>query len=343
MNIFETRTMLEMVKDAEFSPTTFLRDRYFSNAKYFDTAKVDVDIVDASGRKIAPFVNPKIGGKIVERSGYRTHTYEAPEVSPLMVTTAEDLLNRLPGEALYSGMSPEERAAVQLGADLRELDEIITRREEAMCAEALFKGQVTVQGDGYDEVIKFWPTSSSEQPATTLGTKWSEAGADIIADLRGIRRSVIQASGITPTEIICGADVIDALLSNAKVQEALSTRRIDLGMISINDLPNGVTYYGNMAGLDIYGYDSWYLGADGNEAPFVPAKQFLMASQAAKTTMAYGCVSLAGDDAVAFYAERRVPDSWVQRANPSGRIVQIKSRPLPIINQVNGFHVVTAL
>ena len=343
MNIFDTRTMLGMVNQADFTPTTFLRDRYFATVRKFDTAKVDVDIVDPSGRKLAPFVNPKIGGKIIERHGYRTNTYEAPEVSPQMITTAEDMLKRLPGETVYSGMSPTERAAQQLGADLRELDEIITRREEAMCAEALFTGKVTVKGDGYDEVVDFWSAVESEKPVTTLTTKWSDAAADIIGDLRKIRRTVIQKSGMTPTEVICGADVIDVLLKDKNVAAALNTRRVDLGMIQIQDLPNGVTYYGNLGGIDIYGYDSWYLGEDGEEAAFVPAKQVLMAAPGVKTTMAYGCVALAGDDTVAFYAERRVPDSWVQRANPSGRVVQIKSRPLPIINQPLGFHVITAL
>lgn len=343
MNIFETRTMLEMVNASEFAPSSFLRDRYFGNVRTFDTKKVDVDIVDAAGRTLAPFVNPSIGGKVVARSGYQTKMYEAPELSPLMVTTAEQMLNRLPGEALYSSVTPEERAAQQLGTDLRELDEIITRREEAMCAEALFAGQVSIKGDGYNEVVSFWDADEASKPMTTVSTLWNASGADILADLRNIRREVIQKSGITPTEIVCGGDVIDAILANDKVAEQLNTRRAELGQIKIEDLPNGVTYYGNLGGLDIYGYDAWYLNDEGVEVPFVPAGMVLMGSPKVKTTMAYGCCALIGDDSMAMYAEKRVPDSWFQRANPAGRIVQIKSRPLPIINQVGGFHVIKAL
>ncbi len=338
MNIFETRTMLDMVKSAEFMPTSFLRDRYFGNIVTFDTLKVDVDIVDATGRKLAPFVNPKIGGKIVERQGYKTNTYEAPEVSPLMVTTAEDLLKRLPGESVYGAISPEERAARQLGADLRELDERITRREEAMCAEALFDGRVTVKGDGYDEVINY----AIEDADATKSVVWSAEDADIISDLRKLRREVVQKCGITPTEIICGADVIEALLKNKAVREMLDTNNFAVGAMKIQDQAQGVTYYGHLGGIDIYGYDAWYFDDEaGVEKPFVPADKFLLGSPAVKTTMAYGCVALAGDDAMAFYEERRVPDSWVQRANPSGRVVQIKARPLPIVNQPLGFRVVT--
>ena len=69
------------------------------------------------------------------------------------------------------------------------------------------------------------------------------------------------------------------------------------------------------------------IDVDGKEKPMVPEKACLLASPAAKTMLAYGVVSLAGDDEVKFYEGARIPDSWVQRANPSGRVVQIKSRP----------------
>ena len=82
-------------------------------------------------------------------------------------------MKRLPGENLYSGKTPNMRAAEILGRDLAELDEYISRREEAMCSEALFSGKVTVKGDGVNEVLNFWSTvAASEKPETTLTTKW---------------------------------------------------------------------------------------------------------------------------------------------------------------------------
>jgi hypothetical protein len=346
MDMFDTRTMLGIVKEAEKDAKTFLRDRYFTNRPTFNTAKIDIDIVGANSRKLAPFVNPKVGGIVIERDGYKTNSYEAPEVSPMMVTTAEDMLKRTPGESIYGEKTPTQRAAEQLGKDLSELDDIITRREEAMCAEALFTGKVTVKGEGYDEVLNYWPSATSEQPKTTLSTLWTASGADaqsIMADLRSIRRSVIQKSGITPRELIVGNSVIEAMIEKLSVASALDNRRVDLGQINPQHLPNGVTYWGYLkdSALDIYSYDEWY--KDGEvEKPMVPDDLILMASQGVKTSLAYGCVSLAGDDDVRFYEGSRIPDSWVQRANPSGRIVQIKSRPLPIIHQINGFHVIKA-
>ena len=347
LNMFDTRTMMGIVKEANKDAKTFLRDRYFKNRRTFDTLKIDIDIVDANKRKVAPFVNPKVGGVVIEREGYKTESYEAPEVSPMMITTAEDMLKRSPGESIYGAKTPSQRAAEQLGRDLSTLDDIITRREEVMCAEALFTGKITINGIGYDEELNYWSATQSEKPTTTPTTLWNAEGATaktIMADLRAVKRSVVQKSGFNPTELICGHDVAEAIIDKLTDAKVLDMRRVDMGLIDPRHLGNGVTYWGYLkdSALDIFTYDEWYL-KDGAETPMIPDKKCLLAAPDAKTTLAYGCVSLAGDNDVKFYEGARVPDSWVQRANPSGRVVQIKSRPLPIVHQVHGFHVINAV
>lgn len=348
VNMFDTRTMLGIVQEAQKDAKTFLRDRYFKNRRTFDTLKIDIDVVGANQRKVAPFVNPKVGGVVIERDGYKTESYEAPEVSPMMITTAEDMLKRSPGESIYGAKTPSQRAAEQLGRDLSSLDDIITRREEVMCAEALFTGKITINGIGYDEELNYWPSETSEQPTTTPTTLWNAEGAtakSIMADLRATKRSVTQKSGLTPTELICGHEVAEAIIDKLTDAKAFDMRRVDMGLIDPRNLGNGVTYWGYLkdSGLDIFTYDEWYLNESGIETPVVPNKACLLAAPEAKTTLAYGCVSLAGDDDVKFYEGARIPDSWVQRANPSGRVVQIKSRPLPIVHQIHGFHVINAV
>lgn len=348
MDMFSTRTLLGAIEESKLSANTYLRDKYFSNRINFDTEKIDIDIVGANKRKVAPFVHPKIGGVVVEREGYKTNSYEAPEISVQRVTTAEDMLKRSPGETIYGGKTPNQRAAAQIAKDLKDLNERITRREEVMCAEALFTGKVTIKGEGYDEVLNYWPQSAGEQPQTTVSTVWSDAGIgalDIMSDLRGIRRGVMQKSGLTPRELICGADVVDVMIEKLAAAGALDNRRVDLGQINTQMLPNGVTYWGYLkdSALDIYSYDEWYEDENGVEQPMVPNNSLLMCAPGARTTLAYGLVSLAGDNDVKFYSGSRIPDSWVQRANPSGRVVALKSRPLPIIHDIHGFHVIKAL
>lgn len=342
IDMFDTRTMIPML--SEMKPAqSFLLDRYFSDTREFDTKKVDIDVY-VGKRRVAPFVHPKIGGKTVERSGYRTDTFEPPEVSPDMVTTAEDILKRSAGETIYNAKSPDERAAEQLGRDLAELDDMITRREEAMAAEALFKGQVTVKGDGYDEVIKFWQGDSTD-PYVALGAgdRWNEDTSDPLGFLRKSRRQIIQNSGVNPVDVIMGTDAIEAFIGNSSVNKKLDNRRIDMGIIDPSNLPGGVTYWGydKASGLDIWTYDEWYIDPEsGLEVPMVPEKEILIGSPNVRTTRMYGCVV---DVDKGSFALPRVPVSWTQRKNPAGRIVQLKSKPLTAIHQILGFKVAKVL
>jgi hypothetical protein len=347
-NMFDTRTMMGIIEEGQRTSRTFFRDRFFSNRPTFNTQKIDFDIIGMDGRKMAPFVHPKIGGVAIDREGYRTVSYDAPEIAPMRITTVEDMMLRQPGETIYSGKSPTQRAAEQLGKDLRYLDDIITRREEVMCREAILFGKVTIKGEGYDEVINYWPDEVGEQPTTTLATKWDTAEATaliIMTDLRTIRRNMIRKAGFVPTDLICGSAVIEAIVDKLASAGEMDKRRVDLGQVDPRNMGNGVTYWGYIkdSAIDVYSYDDWFVDDDGVEKPMMPENIALLASPSVRTSLAYGCVSLIGADNVRFYEGARVPDSWVQKAAPAGRVVQIKSRPLPIVHQINGFHTIYAV
>jgi hypothetical protein len=342
IDMFDTRTMLAMLDEGK-PAHTFLRDRYFADVRTFDTKKVDIDLYKGK-RRLAPFVHPKIGGQTVDRTGYRTESYEPPETSPDMITTAEDLLKRGPGENIYGASDPNTRAAEQLGRDLAELDNMISRREEWMAAQALFTGKIDVKGEGYDEVIQYWPADAQDQPYLALGAgeRWNEGTSTPLEDFRAARRNVIQGSGVNPVDAILGTDAIEALLKNTSFSSRLDNRRIDMGAIDPSNLPNGVTYWGYLkdSGLDLWSYDEWYLDDNGVEQPMVPGKLVLIGSPNVRTTMMYGCVV---DVDKGSFALPRVPVSWTQRKNPAGRIVQVKSKPLPVIHQIDGFRVLKVL
>lgn len=349
VDIFDTRIMTQMIEEGHNTKHVWLRDRYFTNRPTFTAKKIDFDVVGRGGRRIAPFVSPLNGGKVIDRDGYSTLSYEAPMVAPQRTTTAEDVLKRLAGENPYSGKSPTMRAAEILGRDLAELDEYISRREEAMCSEALFSGKVTVKGDGVNEVLNFWSTvPASEKPETTLTTKWDASTATaetIMSDLRVVRRSMIKDGGFTPRDLICGTNVIDTILSKLTASKSLDMRRVDMGHIDPQHLPDGVTYWGYLkdSALDIYSYDEWYKGTDGDVA-MVPADKCLLATPGAKTMLAYGACPVISETnpGIVFVEGSRVPMSWIQRSNPMGRVLQISSRPLPIIQQIHAFHVINA-
>lgn len=344
ISMFETRTMLEMLNEAK-KPGTFLKQLCFSRDVPHESEHVDIDIV-AGKRRLAPVVKPILGSKTVERLPFSTQTYKPPQVAPDMITTAEDIIKRSAGENIYGAKSPDERAAMILTQDLIDLDDMVTRREEEMCSQALFTGEINIVGDGVNDTIQYWSQlSSGDQPTKSLGSgvRWNESGGEVLADLRTWRRGVVQKSGVAPTWSVLGSDAAEALLSNEKLLKQLDNRRIDSGEISQEFLPDGVVYYGFLKGanLDLWGYDEWYIDpADGIEKPMVPAKKILLGSSNVRTSMLYGCVV---DPVEGSFAAPRVPVSYTQRKPVEGRVVAMKSRPLPAIHQIYGFYVAQVL
>ena len=173
VSIYEPRTIGAIVK--RLPPVhTFLKSTFFKNVKTFTTKSVDVDFKKGT-RAIAPFVHPRIGGKTMPNSGYQTKTYTPPIVAPDMITSVDDLLNRLAGEPLYGGKTPAERAVLKMAEDFTSLDEMITRREEWMAAQALYTGKIPIIGEGLNEEIDFGFTN--KETISEAAKKWSSKKA----------------------------------------------------------------------------------------------------------------------------------------------------------------------
>ena len=196
VSIYQPRKMGRVVRSLP-PVRTFFRSTFFKNVETFNTKSVDVDFVKGS-RKVAPFVHRMIGGKTVPNTGYQTRTYTPPLVAPDKVTTTDDLLARLPGEDLVSGMSPAERAVLKLQADFAELRDMIVRREELMCTQSIFNGAIPVIGDGLNELIDFGFTN--KEAITTATKKWSNAASDPIGDLKRWHKKVQQTGFTNNTE-----------------------------------------------------------------------------------------------------------------------------------------------
>jgi hypothetical protein len=254
-------------------------------------------------------------------------------------------MKRQPGEALYSGRSPEDRAAAILAKDLNEMDKEITRTEEVMCAQALTTGKIVIKGDGVDDQIDFWSDlAPADKPASTLTKLWTAADADPLSDLRTLCRTIGQKSGLTPVEVIAGAKAVDVLIDSLKGDaNAFNSRRIDLGQIDPRTFADGVSYIGalRLPNLDVYTYDEvYYDETSGTNKPLIPDDSILIACRGVATTRAYGLVDIinVAQNTHSFVEGDRVPNSWLQSSNPAGRIVQLKSAPLMIVNQPLGFY-----
>lgn len=336
-DIFDTRTMIAALEE-RFPPKTFLLDKFFSHTEVFTTAEVDIDVMKGK-RRIASFVNPTKEGKVSERTGFTAKTFRPAYLKEKMSTTAADILKRPMGNTIYSGgMSPAERAAMQVGKDLGELQDMFVRREEVMAAEALRAGVVTVVGEGVNATVDF--QMAADHIITLAGNDlWTDvANSDPLQDLRVWRTKAAQDSGLRPDAAVFGSDVVKAFLAHDDVKEILNNRRVAIGEIVMKELADmGATYIGNIEGLEIFQYDEWYWDGAADQ-PMVPVDRILLGSTSARTSRNYGAIQdLKSTAAVPFFAK-----SW-EEEDPSVRWLLLQSAPLVTPHQIDAFISVKAV
>ncbi len=331
IDIFNTRTMLRALEERR-APKLFLTNTFFPTTETSDTEVVDIDVI-RNKRRLAPFVHPLAEGKLVERQGYSTKSFKPPYLKPKMATTAADLLKRAIGEAVYSTQTPAQRAASQLTKDLAEMQDMIWRRIEWMAASALFNDSIVVSGEGVSATIDFGRDSAHEITLAS-GSKWTQAGGDVITNLRTWKGLVAQATGLVPNIAVAGASVVSAILADTDVQAILG-RFNNLTVTAAMDTKNledGVTYIGRIEGLDIYSYDEWYLDTNGVEQPLVPIDKILIASTRARRAVHFGAImdlDAGGVASVPYF-----PKSW-RTPDPSAQWVMLQSAPLVVPTQVD--------
>ena len=339
--LYTPRTLAEVVKTTP-PVRTFLRDRFFTNVKTFPTKRVDIDIVKGN-RKMAAFIHPMVGGEIVQAEGYETKSYAPPLINPATISTADQLLERLPGEDMYSGKTPADRAAEKLIEEYNQLNDMTTRREEWMAAQVLTTGQLKVKGKGVDEVIDFGLTNKITLASTK---KWGASAADIWGNLKDWKQQVSRNGFANANMVIMGKAAADAFMADATVAKLLDNRRIEIGAIKPEEMEGGITYYGhlNLPGVDIYGYDEVYLDDEtGETKPLIPDNVVLMIPSAASFMRAYGlCTYL--DDAGAWHRAEtdRLLRTYVEH-RPDRRFIELQTHPLLIPDKIDSWFAATVL
>lgn len=342
-DLFNTRTMLQALEQ-RYPARTFFLKMFFSVMNVADTDTIDIDIWKGK-RRLAPFVNPRLQGKVVEKLSYKTLSYKPPYVKPKMVTTAADILERPAGSTIYTAnQSPAQRASLEVGKNIGTLDDMITRREEWMAASVLTTGKIVVQGDGVDDEIDFL-MEPSHLPTLSGGALWTaHTTATPIADLRTWKKLVSKDSGLVPTDCIMGSTAYENFMQCEEVigtsggkKGLFDLRRVDVGQIVPREQPDGVTYIGTITelGLDIWTYDEYYvdeISENDEERSMMPENKVLMGSTRAYCRRQYGAIK----DLKATAAVPRFPKTW-EEDDPSARYLMLQSSPLPSMHQVDAF------
>jgi hypothetical protein len=345
-NLYSPRTMLAALKQV-VTPKRFLIDTFFRVVETHETESVDIDVVKG-GRKLAPFVSPRVEGKIVEKEGYKTFTYKPPYIKEKDITTAHHALIRRPGEMLYSsGMTPEGRAMEMMIETFQRFENMIARREEWMAAQLLQTGKVICVGDGIDETVDFL-MADWQKPVLLSTALWSASTtATPIKNLKAWK-ALGTKKGKNINVAVMNSTTANWLLENTKevvgANSVFDKNKILLGTIDPTQLQPGLSYIGNIKeiGLDIYSYDEWYddPNAKGVVTNMLADGKVVLGSSMAYTRLHYGVIQ--DLDAGTMAKAARFPKQWKQQ-DPSARFLMLQSAPLPALHEIEAFMCATVL
>ena len=344
VNIYTPRYLAEVVRLAP-PVHTFFRDKFFTNIKTCTSKRVDIDLVKGD-RRMAAFVHPRAGGQVLKERGYKTESYAPPLINPYDVTTADQLMDRLPGEDLYSGMTPAQRAAQKLMDEYNRLNDATTRREEWMAVQAIVNGKIIVKGEGVDDEIDY---GFSNKVTLAGNNQWGKSAAKVLDNLDDWSDKVLTEGFANVDMAIMGKTALRAFLADENVLKALDNRRVEMGLISPRDLPNGVKYIGhlNKPNIDIYTYAEVYLDEWTNPAtpatkPLVPDNVVILIPSAPNFMFAYGACTYIEDSTQAWVTAQtsRLLRSYVEH-HPDRRMIELQAHPLPIPDKVDSWLVAT--
>lgn len=343
-SVFNTQQLIAAVKEL-VPATSFLTKRYFPTdaGSVFATESVLIEYKDGT-KAIAPHVTPGNTSLNLERPGYDAWSYKPPMVKVRRVLTVDDLQQKGFGEALYSNLTPQQRAAQYTAEDLIEMDERIVRTEEAMCAQVMQTNSITVDvyADNLDrkqtETVNFYTGANNAVYTPTV--KWGESGAKILDDLYTMAQMLIQR-GQPAVDLVVGASVASALVNNQSIRDLLDNRRYEMGGVAPEELDEGAYLIGQLNAygptLNIIAYPMTYTDLDGTTKSYIDDKKAILTYPGAGR-MVYGAITqidAEGGEPVT-HAERRVP-KFIGDVKTDVREYRLAARPLPIVVQKDCF------
>lgn len=322
------------------NPKRFLLEMFFPTIQTFDGERVAFDKIDRSRRK-APFVSPNIQGKVIKSQGYKALDFQPAYVKPRHVVDMSRPLKRRPGERFLGGqMSPLDRYQRAVLDNLALEDDMISRTEEWMAAQALLSGTVTVVGEDFPSMTVDYLRPSAHTVALTGSARWGQSGVSPLALLRSWNATVMQNSGFNAKVVVMDPLAADKFLADTNVRQNLNTiantpvngafpqGNLQLSGVLTGAVGEEVKYIGEIGGFEIWQYAQAYTEPDGTVQQLLPANTVIMGSPAgAQGVRTYGAIR---DKKAGLKALERFPKMWDEE-DPSVTYTMTQSAPLPVL------------
>ena len=295
MDLFSTDTLVGVVQDlrSRVSATPSLLSMFFPALIEEASEEIHFDTEDKP-RRIAPFVNPLLEGKLVESLGYATQTFKPAYIKDKRVFDSSRPLKRMMGEALTGAMTPQARMARLLALELADQIQMVRKRKEVMAGEALSLGQVTVDGEGFPTVVVTFGRDAGQTLDIGGGTNdWVDGATKTpMDDVETWSELMLKNSGAAPTDVVFTPSAWNSLRADAKFDKAVDLRRggNDNVVSMVAPVNVGLQFLGHMGQRRLWTYYDWYVNDAGVEVPVLANGTVLLASGSLEGVQVHGAI-----------------------------------------------------
>jgi hypothetical protein len=335
--MFTTISIIDSWK-VRYPVPALIRDTFFPVREFSDAEEVRIDSM-LGGKQLAPFVLPLENQVVGRRRPFKSVSIPAPIIAPARVITPRELRGPQMGETPYNYKSPVERFATLLASDGEDMDDEIARREEWMCCQCMFKGQIPINYRNKTNIIIDYGFTN-----TVILTKpWTDPTSDPFEDLRKVQGS-LNANGYAGDVCVYSPSAWEALWKNPNVQDKI--RNTFPGWIPISGLPGTtqISFAGVQQGprflsppMENWIYYATYAQSNAADPsitdgiPYIPDGCVAVGSRDIKNAIWYGVVIQMeqADEQYHYYSTDRVP-KLESNVNKNLHMQTITSRPVPV-------------
>lgn len=328
IEIFETAELVRVLDNNGPEETTYFLDQFFRSEHRSQSEYIDFDELDR-GRRLAPFVAPNVQGQPMVQRGYSTRRFKPAYSKPKHAIDPNRLIRRRAGEAYGGTMSLQQREDAIVADTLIEQRDMIYRRWHWMAAEAVIKGEVTVEGENYPSVT----VSFGRNPANTVtllgGRQWSNPTTARPLDDITAWAAQIQRSGRKATRLTMGLSASAAFFATDQVKAEFETRRgTSFGEnFERNNLSgdNLVSHGPLPGGIEVFTFHDFYEDNMGEEQEYLDEDTVLLTGDV-DGVRAFGAIM----DKKAGYQSLPIFSKMWEQEDPSGLFLMSQSAPLMI-------------
>lgn len=222
VELYDTMTLIGVQNRQQTDPLFFLQ--WFPDEITFTTEKVAFDEIAEDRYILAPFVAPHVEGRVMERGGYDTRSFKPAYVKPKHDVDVNQQFKRRAGETpMLGNLTPQQRYDATIAENFRVEREMIERRINWMCSQALVNGSVVVEGEDYPKVTIDFNRDGDLTEVLAGTARWGESAATPLTDLNTKMRLARKLSGGRITDVIMGEGAYERFYANAAVKELLNT------------------------------------------------------------------------------------------------------------------------